>query len=190
MHMTALTSPWLFWTGYALLAGGAFALWLPWLAWLLPPALLLGWLLRRVTRIRESDSGLGVTHAQWQLNTFWIFALLFLALLALLFGLGVAFSEGKALDSVEAVGNAYNAGQIDIYAAVERVWAINEIRYFTYGGMAWSLLALLWPLKRAIHGMFALAARCEPCQLASGRRLISLLLAMGLQTAALLLLRA
>lgn len=122
--------------------------------------LVLALLLRRMARIR-GDEALGAAHAQWQLETFWLFLLLFLALLALFLGMGLIFNEGTALDRVEGIANAFSNGGLDIYETLARFWNIREIRWFTWAGLFWALLVLLWPLQRTVQGILALCARAH-----------------------------
>lgn len=181
MPAAALSTPWLFWLNYLLLASGSFALWLPRLTLTPLPVLVLALLLRRMARIR-GDEALGAAHAQWQLETFWLFLLLFLALLALFLGMGLIFNEGTALDRVEGIANAFSNGSLDIYETLARFWNIREIRWFTWAGLFWALLVLLWPLQRTVQGILALCAERTPRALSGGMRWLALGLAVLMQS--------
>lgn len=178
MHVAAIPAPVLFWVGYFLLAGGSFALWQPALGLLTVPALPLCAILHRVAHSREAGSR-GVAHALWQMHTFGLFLLLFLALVALFFGLGVTCNDGPALDRLELIGNAYNSGVMNLYVALEQFWGIQELRWFTLGAILWAAAAQIWPLKRALQGMLALVAGSSPAELPTGRKWIAFFLAVA-----------
>lgn len=180
MPAAALSTPWLFWLDYLLLAGGSFALWAPRLALAPLPVLALALLLRRMARIRGEEA-VGAAHAQWQMHTVWLFLLLFLALLGLFLGMGLAFSEGAALDRVEAIANAFGAGSLNLCSALEHFWSVGEIRWFAWAGLLWTALALLWPLQRTVQGMLALCAEHAPRSLSRGKRWLALGLAALMQ---------
>lgn len=162
MSAGKLLAPGLAWAGYLCLAGGAFALWLPVLGGLPLPVLVLAPVLRRVAGAQGDRVLLG--HARWQMNTFWLLLMLLVALVALFGAVGVLFSDGTALDAVESIGSAYSAGNIGLDAVLERFWAISDIRYFTWGGLLWMGLALVWPLKRVLQGVWGMVARQSPAR--------------------------
>lgn len=171
MSTGKVLAPGLAWAGYLCLAGGAFALWLPVLGVLPLPVPVLAPALRRLAGARGDRVLLG--HARWQMNTFWLLLMLLVALVALFGAVGVLFSEGKALDAVESIGNAYSAGHIDLGMVLERFWAISDIRFFTWGGLLWMGLALVWPLKRVLQGAWGMLAGLAPARLgAKGKGMV------------------
>ena len=66
----------------------------------------------------------GMEHSRWQMRTFGLFLLLFLVLVTIFFILGASFTDGPALDRLEAIGNAYNSGKVDLYASLAGLWEI------------------------------------------------------------------
>lgn len=177
-----------FLAAYLLLAGGSFALLLPGAGLLIVPAAPLCALLLGMARRREDAAA--AAHARWQLNTIGLYLLLFLALVGIFFILGASFRDGPALDRLEAIGNAYNAGGVNLYDALARLWTVEELHALALGASLWTALALLWPLKRVFQGMLALAAGLAPKDLPRFRRLLALLTAVVAQAAALGLLAA
>lgn len=187
MSAGIMLAPGLAWAGYLCLAGGAFALWLPVLG-VLPLAVpVLAPVLRRVAGAQSHRGLLG--HARWQMNTFWLLFMLLVALVALFGAVGVVFSDGKALDAVESIGNAYSAGTIGLGVVLERFWAIADIRYFTWGGLLWMGLVLVWPLKRVLQGAWGMLRGQAPARLdarAKGAAFVAALIVQaGLLVAAL-----
>lgn len=170
-----------FTAAYLLLAGGSFALLLPGTGLLIVPAAPLCALLLHTAHRRQDDAA--AAHARWQLNTLGLYLLLFLALVGIFFILGASFHDGPALDRLEIIGNAYNAGRVNLYDALARLWAVEELHAFSLGASLWTVLALLWPLKRVFQGMLALAVGVAPDTLPRSRRLLALLGAMAAQTA-------
>ena len=175
--------------GYLMLAGGAFALVRPGLGLLIIPVPLLAIPLHFFAR-RMGDFA-GVAHSRWQMRTFGLFLLLFLGLVGIFFILGASCTDGPALDRLELIGNAYNAGKVDLYASLVGLWEIKELQVFTLSASVWAGLALLWPLKRAFQGMLALAAGIAPKALPLWGCWLALLAAIAAQgaTLAVLLLR-
>ena len=155
-----MLKPWPLLAGYICLAGGAFALWVPILGLLPLPVLPCAFVARRIAMARQDT--VAAEHARWQLRTFWLLFLLLVTLMGLFAAVGIVFSEAAVLDLVEGIGDAYSANQIDMGVVLERFWAINEIRYFTWAGLFWLTLAQVWPLKRIIQGIWALFAGCVP----------------------------
>ena len=168
-----------FLTGYFMLAGGAFALVMPGLGLLIAPVPLLAMPLHIFAR-RMGDL-VGVAHSRWQMRTFGLFLLLFLTVVAIFFILGASCSDGPALDRLEAIGNAYNAGKVDLYASLAGLWTVKELHAFTLGASVWVVLAQLWPLKRAVQGMLALVAGVPPKALSRPWRWLALLAALAAQ---------
>ena len=168
-----------FLAAYLLLAGGAFALLLPGAGLLIVPAAPLCALLLHAARRRQDPTA--AAHARWQLHTFCLYLLLFLALVGIFFILGASFRDGPALDRLEVIGNAYNAGTANLYDALGRLWAVEELHAFSLGASLWAVLALLWPLKRVFQGLLALAAGVAPDKLPRFRRLLALLAAVAAQ---------
>ena len=160
MPLAATAVSVLFLAGYIMLAGGAFTLVKPGLGLLIVPVPFLAIPLHFVAR-RLGDV-VGLEHSRWQMRTFGLFLLLFLVLVSSFFILGLSFTDGQALDRLEAVGNAYNMGKADLYASLAGLWEIKELQGFTIGASVWTALALLWPLKRAIQGMLALIVGVAP----------------------------
>ena len=95
-------------------------------------------------------------------------------------GLYANYSEGKVYADAVA-GYAYSANQIDMGVVLERFWAINEIRYFTWAGLFWLTLAQVWPLKRIIQGIWALFAGCVPTGPGGGVKCLALVVALAVQ---------
>ena len=174
--------------GYLMLAGGSFALVRPGLGLLIVPVPLLAIPLHFLAR-RIGDFA-GVAHSRWQMRTFGLFLLLFLGLVAIFFILGASFTDGPALDRLEAIGNAYNSGKVDLYASLAGLWEIKELQGFTLGASVWTALALLWPLKRAIQGMMALVVGAAPKALRHWWQWLALLAAIAAQGGALAVLLA
>ena len=141
MPLAATAISLLFLTGYIMLAGGAFALVKPGLGLLIVPVPLLAIPLHMVAR--HMGDVVGVAHSRWQMRTFGLFLLLFLVLVSSFFILGLSFTNGQALDRLEAIGNAYNMGKADIYASLAGLWEIKELQGFTVGALVWTALALL-----------------------------------------------
>lgn len=183
MPFAATLASILFLAGYIMLAGGAFALVKPGLGLFIVPVPLLAIPLHIVAR-RMGDF-VGVAHSRWQMRTFGLFLLLFMSLVASFFILGVSFTDGPALDRLEAIGNAYNTGKADLYASLAGLWAIEELQGFTLGASVWAALALLWPLKRAVQGMLALLAGVAPKALPLWGCWLALLAAIAAQGATL-----
>ena len=179
MPLAATAISLLFLAGYIMLAGGAFALVKPGLGLLIVPVPLLAIPLHMVAR-RMGDV-VAMEHSRWQMRTFCLFLLLFLALVASFFILGVSFTNGPALDRLEAIGNAYNTGKADLYASLACLWEIKELQGFTFGASMWAALALLWPLKRAFQGMLALIVGIAPKALSAPWRWLALLAALAAQ---------
>lgn len=123
----------------------------------------------------------GVAHSRWQMRTIGVFLLLFLALVAMFFILGASSVDGPALDRLEIIGNAYNSGKADLYASLVELWAIKELQFFALGAFAWTGLTLVWPLKRAIQGILALAVGIAPKALPRWGRCLALLAALAAQ---------
>jgi hypothetical protein len=188
MPLAATPASFVLLVGYIMLTCGSFALVLPGLGLLVVPVPLLAIPLHLFAR-RNGDFA-GVAHSRWQMRTFGLFLLLFLAVVAIFFALGASCSDGPALDKLESIGNAYNAGKADLYASLASLWAVEELHAFTLGASAWAALALLWPLKRAIQGMLALAVGIAPKALSRPWRWLALLAALGAQGGMLALLLA
>ena len=174
--------------GYLMLAGGSFALVRPGLGMLIVPVPLLAIPLHFFAR-RVGDFA-GVAHSRWQMRTFGLFLLLFLGLVGIFFILGAICTDGPALDRLEAIGNAYNSGKVDLYASLAGLWEIKELQGYTLGASVWTALALLWPLKRAIQGMIALIVGAAPKALRHWLQWLALLTAIGAQGGALAVLLA
>ena len=174
-----MLTPGLFWAGYICLAGGAFALWLPVLGLLPLPVLVVALILRHMAATRQD--AVSKSHAQWQLHTFWLLFFLLVVLVGLFAAMGIVYSEVAVLDLVEGIGAAYSANQIDLSVVLERFWAIGEIRYFTCAGLLWLVLALVWPLKRILQGIWAMYAGCPPSGMGHGVRWLALAGAVILQ---------
>ena len=179
MPLAATATSILFLAGYLMLAGGAFALVKPGLGMLIVPVPLLAIPLHMLAR--HMGDVAGMEHSRWQMRTFGLFLLLFLVLVAIFFILGASFTDGPALDRLEAIGNAYNTGKADLYASLAGLWEIKELQGFTLGASVWTALALLWPLKRAIQGMLAIAVGCAPKALRAPWQWLALLAALAAQ---------
>lgn len=162
-----------------MLAGGSFALVRPGLGVLIVPVPLLAIPLHFFAR--RSGDFTGVAHSRWQMRTFSLFLLLFLSLVGIFFILGASFTDGPALDRLEAIGSAYNSGKVDLYASLASLWEVEELRALTLSASAWTGLALLWPLKRAFQGMFALVAGIAPKALPHWGCWLALLAAIAAQ---------
>ena len=188
MPLAATAVSLLFLSGYTMLAGGAFALVKPGLGLLIVPVPLLAIPLHMVAR--HMGDVVGMEHSRWQMLTFGLFLLLFLVLVTSFFILGVSFTDGPALDRLEAIGNAYNSGKVDLYASLAGLWEIKELQGYTLGASVWTALALLWPLKRAIQGMIALLVGAAPKALRHWLQWLALLTAIGAQGGALAVLLA
>ena len=188
MPLAATAVSLLFLAGYTLLACGAFALVKPGLGLLIVPVPLLAIPLHFFAR--HMGDVVGVAHSRWQMRTFGLFLLLFLVLVSSFFILGLSFTDGQALDRLEAVGNAYNMGKADLYASLAALWEIKELQGFTIGASVWTALALLWPLKRAIQGMLAVIAGVAPKALSAPWCWLALLVALAAQGGVLALLLA
>lgn len=179
MSAEKMLTPGLLWAGYVCLAGGAFALWLPMLGLLPLPVLAVAFILRHRAVAREDAVSAG--HAQWQLHTLWLLFFLLVVLVGLFAAVGIVFSEVAVLDIVEGIGSAYSANQIDLAVVLKRFWAIGEIRYFTWAGLLWLALALVWPLKRIFQGAWGMCAGCPPAGLNNGARWLVLAVAVIVQ---------
>lgn len=179
MPLAATATSILFLAGYLMLAGGAFALVKPGLGMLIVPVPLLAIPLHMLAR--HMGDVAGIEHSRWQMRTFGLFLLLFLVLVAIFFILGASFTDGPALDRLEAIGNAYNTGKADLYASLAGLWEIKELQGFTLGASVWTALALLWPLKRAMQGMLAIAVGCAPKALRAPWQWLALLAALAAQ---------
>ena len=171
-----------------MLAGGAFTLIKPGLGLLIVPVPLLAIPLHMLAR--HWGDVVGMEHSRWQMRTFGLFLLLFLVLVTIFFILGASFTDGPALDRLEAIGNAYNSGKVDLYASLAGLWEIKELQGFTLGASVWTALALLWPLKRAIQGMIALLVGAAPKALRHRWQWLALLAAIAAQGGALAVLLA
>ena len=179
MPLAATATSLLFLAGYIMLAGGAFTLIKPGLGLLIVPVPLLAIPLHMLAR--HWGDVVGMEHSRWQMRTFGLFLLLFLVLVAIFFILGASFTDGPALDRLEAIGNAYNTGKADLYASLAGLWEIKELQGFTLGASVWTALALLWPLKRAMQGMLAIAVGCAPKALRRRWQWLALLAALAAQ---------
>ena len=188
MPLAATAASILFLAGYAMLAGGAFALIKPGLGLLIVPVPLLAIPLHMLAR--HWGDVVGMEHSRWQMRTFGLFLLLFLVLVTIFFILGASYTDGPALDRLEAIGNAYNSGKVDLYASLAGLWEIKELQGYTLGASVWTALALLWPLKRAIQGMIALLVGAAPKALRHWWQWLALLTAIGAQGGALAVLLA
>ena len=188
MPLAATVTSVLFLAGYLMLAGGAFALVKPGLGMLIVPVPLLAIPLHMLAR--HMGDVAGMEHSRWQMRTFGLFLLLFLVLVAIFFILGASFTDGPALDRLEAIGNAYNSGKVDLYASLAGLWEIKELQGYTLGASVWTALALLWPLKRAIQGMIALLVGAAPKALRHWWQWLALLTAIAAQGGALAVLLA
>ena len=189
MPLAATATSLLFLAGYIMLAGGAFTLIKPGLGLLIVPVPLLAIPLHMLAR--HWGDVVGMEHSRWQMRTFGLFLLLFLVLVTIFFILGASFTDGPALDRLEAIGNAYNTGKTDLYASLVGLWAVEELQGFTLGAYVWVALALLWPLKRAVQGVLALLVGVAPKALPLWGCWLALLAAIAAQAAmlAVLLLR-
>ena len=179
MPLAATATSLLFLAGYIMLAGGAFTLIKPGLGLLIVPVPLLAIPLHMLSR--HWGDVVGMEHSRWQMRTFGLFLLLFLVLVTIFFILGASFTDGPALDRLEAIGNAYNTGKADLYASLAGLWEIKELQGFTLGASVWTALALLWPLKRAMQGMLAIAVGCAPKALRAPWQWLALLAALAAQ---------
>ena len=188
MPLAATVTSLFFLAGYIMLAGGAFALIKPGLGLLIVPVPLLAIPLHMLAR--HWGDVVGMEHSRWQMRTFGLFLLLFLVLVTIFFILGASFTDGPALDRLEAIGNAYNSGKVDLYASLAGLWEIKELQGFTLGASVWTALALLWPLKRAIQGMMALLVGAAPKALRHWWQWLALLAAIAAQGGALAVLLA
>ena len=154
-------------------------MWLPMLGLLPLPVLAVAFILRHRAVAREDAVSAG--HAQWQLHTFWLLFFLLVVLVGLFAAVGIVFSEVAVLDIVDGIGSAYSANQIDLAVVLKRFWAIGEIRYFTWAGLLWLALALVWPLKRIFQGAWGMCAGCPPAGLNNGARWLVLAVAVIVQ---------
>ena len=188
MPLAATVTSLFFLAGYIMLAGGAFTLIKPGLGLLIVPVPLLAIPLHMLARHRADV--VGMEHSRWQMRTFGLFLLLFLVLVTIFFILGASFTDGPALDRLEAIGNAYNSGKVDLYASLAGLWEIKELQGYTLGASVWTALALLWPLKRAIQGMIALLVGAAPKALRHWWQWLALLTAIAAQGGALAVLLA
>ena len=188
MPLAATAVSLLFLAGYTLLACGAFALVKPGLGLLIVPVPLLAIPLHFFAR--HMGDVVGVAHSRWQMRTFGLFLLLFLVLVSSFFILGLSFTDGQALDRLEAVGNAYNMGKADLYTSLAALWEIKELQGFTIGASVWTALALLWPLKRAFQGMLAVIVGVAPKALSAPWCWLALLASLAAQGGVLALLLA
>ena len=188
MPLAATVTSLFFLAGYIMLAGGAFALIKPGLGLLIVPVPLLAIPLHMLAR--HWGDVVGMEHSRWQMRTFGLFLLLFLVLVTIFFILGASFTDGPALDRLEAIGNAYNSGKVDLYASLAGLWEIKELQGYTLGASVWTALALLWPLKRAIQGMIALLVGAAPKALRHWWQWLALLTAIAAQGGALAVLLA
>lgn len=188
MPLAATATSLLFLAGYIMLAGGAFTLIKPGLGLLIVPVPLLAIPLHMLAR--HWGDVVGMEHSRWQMRTFGLFLLLFLVLVTIFFILGASFTDGPALDRLEAIGNAYNSGKVDLYASLAGLWEIKELQGYTLGASVWTALALLWPLKRAIQGMIALLVGAAPKALRHWWQWLALLTAIAAQGGALAVLLA
>ncbi|WP_374283530.1 hypothetical protein [Desulfovibrio sp.] len=188
MPLAATATSLLFLAGYIMLAGGAFTLIKPGLGLLIVPVPLLAIPLHMLSR--HWGDVVGMEHSRWQMRTFGLFLLLFLVLVTIFFILGASFTDGPALDRLEAIGNAYNSGKVDLYASLAGLWEIKELQGYTLGASVWTALALLWPLKRAIQGMIALLVGAAPKALRHWWQWLALLTAIAAQGGALAVLLA
>ena len=188
MPLAATATSLLFLAGYIMLAGGAFTLIKPGLGLLIVPVPLLAIPLHMLAR--HWGDVVGMEHSRWQMRTFGLFLLLFLVLVTIFFILGASYTDGPALDRLEAIGNAYNSGKVDLYASLAGLWEIKELQGYTLGASVWTALALLWPLKRAIQGMIALLVGAAPKALRHWWQWLALLTAIAAQGGALAVLLA
>ena len=188
MPLAATATSLLFLAGYIMLAGGAFTLIKPGLGLLIVPVPLLAIPLHMLAR--HWGDVVGMEHSRWQMRTFGLFLLLFLVLVTIFFILGASFTDGPALDRLEAIGNAYNSGKVDLYASLAGLWEIKELQGYTLGASVWTALALLWPLKRAIQGIIALLVGAAPKALRHWWQWLALLTAIAAQGGALAVLLA
>ena len=188
MPLAATATSLLFLAGYIMLAGGAFTLIKPGLGLLIVPVPLLAIPLHMLAR--HWGDVVGMEHSRWQMRTFGLFLLLFLVLVTIFFILGASYTDGPALDRLEAIGNAYNSGKVDLYASLAGLWEIKELQGYTLGASVWTALALLWPLKRAIQGMLALILGVAPKALSAPWCWLALLAALAAQGGVLALLLA
>ena len=188
MPLAATATSLLFLAGYIMLAGGAFTLIKPGLGLLIVPVPLLAIPLHMLSR--HWGDVVGMEHSRWQMRTFGLFLLLFLVLVTIFFILGASYTDGPALDRLEAIGNAYNSGKVDLYASLAGLWEIKELQGYTLGASVWTALALLWPLKRAIQGMIALLVGAAPKALRHWWQWLALLTAIAAQGGALAVLLA
>lgn len=168
----SIKNPVLYWIAYVLLAAGLTGV-TTWV-WYLP---LLGFLLALFLRrkAKKTQEALALSHASWQVNTFWIMLVLGIVLLGMLFGLfGMIGADVELKAEIDGISAAMSSGQIGPYEGVSRLWAIDSLRIFILVLLGWGVVMVYWPLKRIIHGGLALCAGVAPLQLSKARQWIAL----------------
>ena len=163
----------LLWFGYILLLLSAFSLYGSFLSLLGFVALILGYVLRR--RARSAGYEADAAHAAWQINTVWLTLLLFMLMLIALF---IFFGWMGSDPAIQARLDELSAGSLPPMEMLKQFWAIPGSKALVGVLFSFSLLSLVWPLKRVLHGMLALHSGIEPLKLGSSRWLALVLAAL------------
>lgn len=169
----------LLWAGYALLLLFMFSLHVQALFSLGLVALILGYVTRN--RFRKHEWSLGVAHASWQINTVWLSLLLGVLVIIVLIAIcGWMGSDPMLETKLDAITNSDLAPQEMLRA----LWAIPGTKAIVGTIITFTLLCLIWPLKRILQGLLALRSGIEPVE---GQGWLALALAVAIQLLLMLL---
>ena len=142
-------------------------------------ALILGYVTRN--RFRKHEWSLGVAHASWQINTVWLSLLLGVLVIIVLIAIcGWMGSDPMLETKLDAITNSDLAPQEMLRA----LWAIPGTKAIVGTIITFTLLCLIWPLKRILQGLLALRSGIEPVE---GQGWLALALAVAIQLLLMLL---
>lgn len=163
----------LLWASYALLILFAFSLYVQPLSFLGLVALIFGYAAR--SRFRKQKRPLEAAHASWQINTVWLSLLL--GVLAIIVLIAIAGWMGSD-PMLETKLDAATSSELAPQEMLRSLWCIPGTKAIVGIIIVFTLLCLIWPLKRTLQGLLALRSGIEP---AEGRGWLSLALAVAIQ---------
>ncbi len=153
------------WCNYVFLFLAVFTPYIQSLGALALVALIFGYRLR--SRARKAELPFNAAHASWQINTLWLYVVLFgVMVVGSFIVLAWMGSNEEAKAQIDALSAA--SASISPLEAFQGLWAIPGIRALVILPTLIALLMAIWPFQRVLHGMLALRAGKEPLEARSG----------------------
>lgn len=132
---------------------------------------------------RSQGRMLAAAHASWQVNTVWIAAALFVALIVVLFAIFAWMGQDP---NIQAQLDAITKSDASPLDQLRALWNVRGIKAVVGACLIVTLLSIIWPLKRVFQGVLTLRSGREPSN-AGGTGFVSLLLAVVVQVALMVL---